>query len=113
MNGAEPDGAAADTPAATISGGATAFGAGVLLSRVFVQQSATSRWSWFANWCSPAAICRRKCEMPCPPRMLLAALTLPFLLPALLRADDWPQWRGPNRDGVWGENGILETFPAG
>jgi len=28
------------------------------------------------------------------------------------RADDWPQWRGPNRDGVWNETGILETIPA-
>ena len=28
------------------------------------------------------------------------------------RADDWPQWRGPNRDAVWNETGILQTFPA-
>ncbi|HOW67455.1 MAG TPA: PQQ-like beta-propeller repeat protein [Candidatus Paceibacterota bacterium] len=27
-------------------------------------------------------------------------------------ADDWPQWRGLNRDGVWREDGILETFPT-
>ena len=27
-------------------------------------------------------------------------------------ADDWPQWFGPNRDGIWRETGILETFPA-
>ena len=25
-------------------------------------------------------------------------------------ADDWPQWRGPNRDGVWKETGIIEKF---
>jgi outer membrane protein assembly factor BamB len=28
-----------------------------------------------------------------------------------LRADDWPQWRGPQRDGVWRETGIIETIP--
>lgn len=25
-------------------------------------------------------------------------------------ADDWPQWRGPTRDGVWRESGIIEKF---
>ena len=29
-----------------------------------------------------------------------------------VRAEDWPQWRGSNRDGVWREEGILETFPS-
>jgi outer membrane protein assembly factor BamB len=29
------------------------------------------------------------------------------------RADDWPQWLGPTRDGVWRETGILEKFPKG
>ena len=27
-------------------------------------------------------------------------------------ADDWPQWRGPNRDGVWKETGILTEFDS-
>jgi len=27
-----------------------------------------------------------------------------------LPADEWPQWRGPNRDGVWSETGIIEEF---
>jgi outer membrane protein assembly factor BamB len=26
---------------------------------------------------------------------------------------DWPQWLGPQRDGVWRESGILEKFPQG
>lgn len=26
--------------------------------------------------------------------------------------DDWPQWRGPQRDGVWRETGIVDTLPA-
>ena len=25
-------------------------------------------------------------------------------------AGEWPQWRGPTRDGVWRETGILEKF---
>lgn len=29
------------------------------------------------------------------------------------RADDWPQWLGPQRDTVWRESGVLETFPRG
>jgi len=43
---------------------------------------------------------------------------LPFLvasigwLAAAAQADDWPQWRGPKRDGVWRETGILEAFPS-
>ena len=27
--------------------------------------------------------------------------------------DDWPQWRGPNRDGRSAERGLLQTWPAG
>ena len=30
-----------------------------------------------------------------------------------LRANNWPQWLGPQRDGVWREKGIVEKFPAG
>jgi outer membrane protein assembly factor BamB len=26
-------------------------------------------------------------------------------------ADDWPQWRGPNRDGISAEKGLLKTWP--
>jgi outer membrane protein assembly factor BamB len=39
---------------------------------------------------------------------LLLAMIVP---PA--RADDWPQWLGPKRDGVWREKGILDKFPPG
>jgi len=27
--------------------------------------------------------------------------------------DDWPQWRGPRRDGVSTETGLLQRWPAG
>jgi outer membrane protein assembly factor BamB len=28
-------------------------------------------------------------------------------------ADDWPQWLGPRRDGIWREGGIVNRFPEG
>src|SRR5262245_65920853 len=28
-----------------------------------------------------------------------------------LSAEDWPEWRGKGRLGVWNETGILEKFP--
>ena len=28
------------------------------------------------------------------------------------RADDWPQWLGPNRDGISNEKGLLKQWPA-
>ena len=47
---------------------------------------------------------------------LAAAMIVPAVLltqTALVRAEDWPQWRGPNRDGAWRETGIVESFPPG
>ncbi|MCE2804943.1 MAG: PQQ-binding-like beta-propeller repeat protein [Gemmataceae bacterium] len=29
------------------------------------------------------------------------------------RADEWPQWMGPQRDNTWREKGILDKLPAG
>ncbi len=29
-----------------------------------------------------------------------------------LAADDWPQWLGPQRDGVWRETGLIEKVPT-
>jgi outer membrane protein assembly factor BamB len=40
----------------------------------------------------------------------IAMLGWSLLLPAF--AEDWPQWRGPHRDGVWSETGIIEKFAA-
>jgi len=34
------------------------------------------------------------------------------ILAARTSADDWPQFRGTNRDAVWNEAGIMQTFPA-
>jgi len=40
--------------------------------------------------------------------VLLACL----LFPNLVSAEDWPQWMGVERDGVWHEEGILRSIPA-
>jgi outer membrane protein assembly factor BamB len=32
---------------------------------------------------------------------------------AELSANDWPQWRGPRRDGVCDETGLLQSWPEG
>src|SRR5437870_1821082 len=34
-------------------------------------------------------------------------------LASFSHADDWPQWRGPKRDGVSKETGLLKSWPAG
>ena len=41
------------------------------------------------------------------------SLAVLFFLSAPSRADDWPQWLGPQRDGVWRETAIVKTFPSG
>src|SRR6185295_7778935 len=33
------------------------------------------------------------------------------LLAVGVHGDDWPQWLGPKRDGVWRESGIVEKLP--
>ena len=54
-------------------------------------------------------------------RQRISLLVLRSVLPTLLilstsagslSADDWPQWRGPGRDGVWHETGIVDSFPG-
>jgi outer membrane protein assembly factor BamB len=42
-----------------------------------------------------------------------AALFVSLLTVAILCAADWPQWRGPNRDGISKETGLLKEWPSG
>ncbi len=50
---------------------------------------------------------------------LVCATNCTFAAPvetaSLVRSDqpDWPQWRGPRRDGVSDETGLLQSWPAG
>ena len=43
--------------------------------------------------------------------MLLHGSLLLLVLAVSAQAEDWPEWRGKGRLGVWTETGILETFP--
>jgi outer membrane protein assembly factor BamB len=43
-------------------------------------------------------------------QLLIVCFILPIAGPLL--AADWPQWRGPHRDGTWDETGIASSFPA-
>ena len=46
-------------------------------------------------------------------KSLLLGLALGQALGLSALADDWPQWLGAKRDGVWRESGILKEFPDG
>ena len=41
----------------------------------------------------------------------LTALTALLQMTSLAPAADWPQWRGPNRDGISAEQGLLQQWP--
>src|SRR6266481_5984230 len=45
-------------------------------------------------------------------RRLLVALCF-LSVGSFVRADDWPQFRGPNRDGISKEKGLLAAWPKG
>jgi len=46
-------------------------------------------------------------------RVALRATAVLLVGAAITFADDWPQWRGPQRDGVWRETGVLKKFDSG
>ena len=43
--------------------------------------------------------------------LLLAAGFVLTSSTTYLSAEDWPQWRGINRDAIWNETGVVERFP--
>lgn len=47
-----------------------------------------------------------------PVRRPLVALLFLLLAVTTVDAEDWPQFRGPRRDGVWRETGRLASFPS-
>ena len=44
---------------------------------------------------------------------VLVALIIVAAHAMATRGDDWPQWMGPARDGVWRERGIVRRIPEG
>ena len=42
---------------------------------------------------------------------LLGLVCMTALVTGPAYADDWPEWRGKGRSGIWTETGILDTFP--
>lgn len=46
-----------------------------------------------------------------PVRVGMAVIVVSLLVDFSL-AEDWPQWRGTNRDGVWTETGIIDKFAS-
>jgi outer membrane protein assembly factor BamB len=55
-------------------------------------------------------------SLPLPPTNLIRLVTLLTCLAAAAgtsaRAEDWPCWRGPRRDGINRETGLLTKWPA-
>jgi outer membrane protein assembly factor BamB len=48
-----------------------------------------------------------------PRRRQLAACAFTIMtVVAALQAEDWPEWRGKGRSGVWNETGLVDKFPA-
>ena len=45
-------------------------------------------------------------------RLLAACAFAITTLVVAVHADDWPEWRGAGRLGVWRESGIVDRFPA-
>jgi outer membrane protein assembly factor BamB len=43
----------------------------------------------------------------------MTRLSLLALISIIASAADWPQWRGPNRDGISAETGLLQSWPQG
>ena len=43
----------------------------------------------------------------------ISLFSLALAVPEPAAADDWPQWRGPHRDGVSTETGLADRWPSG
>ena len=46
-------------------------------------------------------------------RLLIFATCTLLIFSSVAAPEDWPQWRGPGRDGISRETGLLQEWPAG
>src|SRR5574340_1457065 len=67
------------------------------------------------EFCLPLARCKNSVSSQCDTLLVMLRCSVISLvwLCATAAAADWPQWRGPNRDGVSQETGLLQAWPGG
>jgi outer membrane protein assembly factor BamB len=74
------------------------------------------RKAFYANVCVLSELCVKRRGLSfvsCSKKIsLVAAALITVSTTATLFAADWPQWRGPNRDGHSSETGLLTSWPA-
>ncbi len=68
------------------------------------RNGAQPKWKISVNFCGVKMKINKSAS-------LIGALLGFLALTSSGRADDWPQWLGPQRDSVWREEGILSKFP--
>ncbi|MES2598342.1 MAG: PQQ-binding-like beta-propeller repeat protein [Verrucomicrobiota bacterium] len=69
------------------------------LARIFIEQPTLMKL--------PRPIIPKAARDP----IMLFCISAMILAARMAHADDWPQFRGPNRDAVWQETNIIQTFP--
>src|SRR5687767_13242625 len=75
-------------------------------------ETATSMAEWYTRMTSDIPN-ENQTESSWTMRVPMLALLFVCFTAAPLRAEDWPQYRGPQRNDVSTETGLLEKWPAG
>ena len=56
---------------------------------------------------------RKSCQAAGTAFFVFAMLSSVSVVVSNRALDDWPQWRGPKRDGISAERGLLKDWPGG
>lgn len=96
------------------------FGAGKMTSIVTARLTEVPTVSDYSLGQGPRAIYSGPIAIWLPPLARIAMKHISriafcglLLATTTARGDDWPGWMGPERDNIWREQGILESFPKG